>query len=825
LDHRATSLDFLKMTGLIPVKVRPNQKDPFSDWSPNTAIKMDIPALFRQIEHNKELNIGGLFHGRYVDLDEDCTVPTVKIALDMFMPKTPWIWGRKSKPRSHRCFVLHEDFNREAYGPLLRFLKALKIGTPTPGWDASTMGDDPAVDSYSVELRGGKPENGFMTVLPGSYRADFDEHVEWSAGVDTSVSAAHVPAWFLVKRLRLAIATALLATYFTDGVRNDMSLAIAGLLWRIRRGSLTAAGVDYDTDLPEDYFILQEADADEIFKNLLAIADPNHSDRRQRELNYINTWTKLNNDPQAKVTGGKVLAQLIGMHGEAVVKAMYRLLSDNEGIEEIERLAEQYVVWSAPGVLVDLLKVERGSDKVWQSREAARNSIGWKKVKLGNKMVSIVNLMFDSGAVQRIEGLTFEPSTPERLIQDKYGQAFVNEWKGFEVEPHPEPVSDEEMKPFISYVTDILANGETEHARWVFSWVADLFQQPGFKPGTTLVLIGVQGAGKSFLGERIIGRIIGERHYAHTNDVEGLTSKFNQIADNKIFIQCDEATHSYQRGMASKLKSLITDERITIEPKGINSFQKPNHIHYLFTSNNKESPIFIDPSPHERRFMVLNVSPEKATDLTYWTAIRDWTERNITKIARWLLDYKYDKAFIRRPLQTAAKRAIQRQGVDPEVSWILNRIGLNFPLDVNVHTHWWHAFNTATITDHDKVHDSLRRDEWPDRVSMPILEADFKSYIRQHGKSVYSGSVISVLRAVFPDGSLEQGGQISVNYSDPRTSQTVKERVRIHKFPTKEQIKAHLVEKFGAIVLELIDQSENTDLEETSVPVAHDEEF
>ena len=798
MDHRAVTIDFLRSTGLIPVKVRPNQKDPFPEWDPRRVSGDDHGATIRQLERDPKLNVGALFFGKYVDVDIDTNVPTLTAALDIFLPKTPWVWGRASKPRSHRAYVLHEDFDRDIHGPTLRFMKALKIGD----------------DNYSVEVRGGKPENGLFTVMPGSWRDDAKEMVEWSNMVDTSVSAAHIPTPWLLKRVRMAQATALLATYFTDGVRNDMSLAIAGVLWRIRSSSLIANSAEHETDLPEDTFILTEDDCDEIFKALLVIADPNKADRRQRELNYTNTWNKLSNDPSAKVTGGKVLAELIGAEGEKVVRALYRLLSDNDGIEALEKLAEQFVVWYGQGVLLDLKMVEMGRDKPWMTREQATNSLGGQKITINNKKIAIVNLLFGSSSIQRVGGLTFDPSTTERITETEEG-AMVNQWRGFQVQPVAGVVTDDDVRPFLDYLNEVVASGDPEVLAWVTAWVADMFQFPGDKPGTALVLVGVQGAGKTFLGEQVIGKIIGKQHYVQMNSINTLVQQFNSLADNKIFTQCDEAIHSYQKDIASKLKSLITDESIIIEPKGINSFRKPNLMRFLFTSNEEKNPIFIDPSPHERRFTVIKVSACRATDLEYWTNLREWMKANLDKVLRWLLSHQYDRKLITRPIQTSAKRQIQRLGVDPEVSWILNRISQGFPIDRKSHEHWWHAFDDITITDNEKANDSIIRDKWPNRVHMPVLESDFREYVRQHGRSVYSGSVMTVLRQVFPPDILAHGPQVSVVQSDPRTGQTVRSRIRTHHFPTKEQIIDHLKEKYGDIIVKLIDDAEDQPVEQT----------
>jgi len=786
MDHRATSLKFLTSTALIPVKVRPGQKDPFPEWDPRTATVGDHSLVLAELAREPELNIGALFSGRYIDVDVDSTAPTLHGALDYFLPRTPYVWGRKSKRRSHRVYALHEDFDRGPYGPTLRYIKGLGKGTI----------DD---DSYSVELRGGKPENGLFSVLPGS-RHPSGEQVEWDSEIDPTIGGSYVELPVLVKAVRLAIAASIVAQYWVEGSRNDLSLALAGTLWRIRTSTRAAYGLEPNEDAPDGVFVLGEDDATALFKCIMLLAGDSEDDKRSRLLNLHNTWKKLDAEVGAKVTGGKVLAELIGDPvGPRVVRALYRLLSDNDAAEQIEKLAEQFVMWYGPGVIIDLEMVTSGSGIPWMTSFQARASMGGKNIIIGDKKIKMVDMLFNSSIINRVRGLTFDPSTNELLVVTKEG-LMVNQWKGWGVEPAEQRVLDEQVEPFITYIREVICSGNEEHYEWVMGWLADMVQWPGSKPGTALVLVGVQGAGKTFLGEHIMGKIVGGSHYAQIKDITKLTDKFNTVIDNKIFIQCDEAIHSYQKDVASRLKSVISDGSITIEPKGVNAYQKPNHMRLLFTSNEETRAMFIDPSPYERRFSVIKVSASKAMDLNYWSFMHLWTPSALPKIMRWLLDYKYDRRLIQRPIETAAKQEIQRDGVDVEVSWILSRIASGFPIAERLHEQWYQGFHTEHITEADKKNNVRRRDQWPDRVIPASIEQDFKSFVREQGRPIYSGSVMENIRRVLPPGIMGPKTQMSVRTIDPRSGQATQDRVRLYSWPSAEQILTHLRHRYGPMI-------------------------
>lgn len=794
MNHRELSLQFLKTTGLIPVRVRPKQKDPFDDWDPRHAATEDKAVLLAYLRDNPQLNIGALFSGKFVDLDVDNDNPALEYALDYFLPRTPYVWGRKSKPRSHRVFTLSEDFDRSAYGRLLRKIKGMGPGTIDE-------------NSYSLELRGGTPEAGLFSVLPGSIHPS-GEAYEWAEGTDPTVGAPFITIHSLMRSLRLALAASIIAQYWISGIRNDMSLALAGLLWRIRNTTMASYGYQSDDEVPEEVFVMTEKDCTSLYKCIMELAGDEKDDERSRLLNLHNTWKKLDTNNGAKATGGKVLAELIGeINGDKTVTALYALLSDAEGMEELEALAERFVIWYGPGVLVDLDLVRKTKGKAWMTKTQATDSMGARKVRVGDKFVKIVNIMYNSNIVQRVFGMTFDPTEDEIIINTVEGPK-VNQWRGFEVKPNPQTVLKEQVKPFLDYLHDIVCNGDKVAFEWVQAWIADLFQYPGNKPGTAVVLLGVQGAGKSFLGERIIGPIIGPHHYSQINSVTKLTDKFNANVDNKVFIQCDEAVHSYQKDVASRLKAMITDSTITVEPKGIDSYEKPNHMRLLFTSNEDTGAIFIDPSPHERRFTVLEVSPHKSNDIEYWEHMHEWVHFNLPNILKWLLQYKYDRKLVMRPFVTEAKRDIQRVGVDAEVSWILTRIAEGFLVAEEVHDHWFSCYDEATITPEDKLNDEIRRDTWPTQVQLTALEDDFKQFMRHKGRQVYSGSVMTSMRKVFPKGSLKSGKQFATTYYDRRNERRVHVRVRTVAVPKVQDIIAHLKERYGPVVDEMFHEME-----------------
>lgn len=781
--QQSLSLKFLETTGMIPVRVDYGHKRPPGDWNPKMIEGVDHSVTIADLRTGK-YNIGALFHGKFVDVDIDNCNPFLLAALDYFLPYTNYVWGRPSKPRSHRAYALFEDFDREKYSSILRYIKGLEAGTASE-------------ESLSTELRGGKSESGMFTVLPGSWREDIKEEVQWAEGVDLSASASYVDINTLMKALRLSVAAAIIAPHWLSGTRNDLSLALAGLLYRIRISALASYGVEAEEDVPEGTFILTEQDAIGIFNAVMEISGDCHGDEFTRLQNLRNTWKKMLADSGAKATGGKAVEKLVGeQFGQKVVKSLYRLLSDNTAAEEIEAYMEQFVIWYGAGVLIDLDMVKAGHPKPWMLKQQAEVSMGGEKVTIGGKKVPITSLLFNTKLVQRVRGMTFDPGTGEVLVDTEGGKK-VNAWSGLRVKPFPEPVTEDMVRPFLIYIKEIIAADDSGAYDWVLDWLADIVQEPASKPGTALVAVGEQGAGKSFLGEGIMRPIIGDTHSAQAADIGALVSQFNKLAENKLFLQVDESTTQGSRAAADKLKSIISDKHILIQPKGIDTYQAPNHMRLLFTSNREGTAVFIDGSAYERRYTVLHVNPKRAQDTVWWEGFRAWTEEHLPHILRYLLDRKYDKKTVRRPYETRAKRVIQLNGLDPEVAYVLERLDAGFPISETAHEHWFDAYDSHAITAKDKAADKLRRDEWPDMLRVGALEEDFRKWVRGRGHAIYGRSVQKLATFL---SITAPAHQMRVLYRDEKSGKQIEDRPRFYQLPDKETILKGLKDKYGDII-------------------------
>jgi putative DNA primase/helicase len=134
----------------------------------------------------------------------------------------------------------------------------------------------------------------------------------------------------------------------------------------------------------------------------------------------------------------------------------------------------------------------------------------------------------------------------------------------------------------------------------VLKWCAFQVQHVGAKMKTAIVMYGGEGTGKNLLWSAML-RIL-DPYSALIGQVE-LEDKFNTWQSAKLFIVANEVvTRSEMSHHVGRLKNLVTEDRVHINPKFVDSRYEANHVNLVFLSNEFQ-PLKI--SPGDRRYMVI----------------------------------------------------------------------------------------------------------------------------------------------------------------------------------------------------------------------------
>lgn len=258
---------------------------------------------------------------------------------------------------------------------------------------------------------------------------------------------------------------------------------------------------------------------------------------------------------------------------------------------------------------------------------------------------------------KQYECLTFSP------LKETPGD--YNLWQGYGVVPSAQGSCD----LYLQHMLDNICSGNEEHYKYLLGWMANAVQKPAEPGQIAVVLKGKQGCGKSIF-VKMFGKLFG-RHYLRIADIKHLTGNFNAHLRDVVVLFSDEAYWAGDKKSKGMLKSLITDNTLTITAKGVDSEQGPNYIHLLMASNEEwVVPAEVD----DRRFFVLDVSKAQLNNIPYFEAIREQMESGgYEKLLHYLQNYDLKaNGFVvqKRPI-TAALNQQKEESADAIQQWLL----------------------------------------------------------------------------------------------------------------------------------------------------------
>lgn len=192
---------------------------------------------------------------------------------------------------------------------------------------------------------------------------------------------------------------------------------------------------------------------------------------------------------------------------------------------------------------------------------------------------------------------------PDRPVLERFGENSINVYV-------PEKVQQVQgdVQPFLTHIEKLFA---TERDRKIILyWFAAAVQYPHKKLRWAPVIQGVEGNGKSFLGE-VLAYIIGAKH-THRPNAEDISNKFNDYIEKKLLIIVEEAHMQDRREMKDTLKPLITQSQVEVQPKGGSKRMTENWTRWIFFTNHRDAfPV----DTRDRRYSIFFTNQQSREDL------------------------------------------------------------------------------------------------------------------------------------------------------------------------------------------------------------------
>lgn len=343
------------------------------------------------------------------------------------------------------------------------------------------------------------------------------------------------------------------------------------------------------------------------------------------------------------------------------------------------------------------------------------------------------------------------------------GEAY-NLWRGFACEAKPG-----NCDKYLTHLRENVCQGNEEHAEYLISWMARAVQQPDSPGQVAVVLRGRMGAGKGVVFKHF-GSLWG-RHYLHVSDPKHLVGNFNSHLRDCVFLFGDEAFYAGDKKHESIMKTLITEDLLMVEAKGVDAEAASNFVHLGMASNDDwVIPAGVD----ERRYFIVDVGDTQMLNPGYFKAIQKEMDSGGREALLHLLMTRDLSAFeVRNFPRTDALREQKVLSMSSEEQW------------------WFEKLNDGNLTG----------EGWSGDVAKVDLQRDYINYterqriMRRVSPTALGKFLKKVLPGHFPRTFQRMADLVSMDkYGHDHTRRA---KVWFYEFPDLDACRAHFDDRFG----------------------------
>jgi hypothetical protein len=240
----------------------------------------------------------------------------------------------------------------------------------------------------------------------------------------------------------------------------------------------------------------------------------------------------------------------------------------------------------------------------------------------------------------KVSSTCFRPRLGDGAIINEEGRTLINTYVNINT-----PRQQGDATPFINHVKLLLPKGDD--AEIVLSYMAAMVQNPGVKFQWAPLIQGVEGNGKTILST-CMAHAVGHR-YTHNPKSSDVGNKFNAWVRNTLFAAIEEIYCADRRELLEEMKTLITNNRVEIQMKGVDQVTGDNYVNFLIFTNHKDGvPITLDTRRYAPLYCAQQTREQKTRDFggQYFEELYTWFRAGGYEIVtQFLADYEVDARF------------------------------------------------------------------------------------------------------------------------------------------------------------------------------------
>lgn len=210
--------------------------------------------------------------------------------------------------------------------------------------------------------------------------------------------------------------------------------------------------------------------------------------------------------------------------------------------------------------------------------------------------------------------MDFIPYNGTRNINDKTKSETFNLFNGYNSninltldETYDEEKREKILKPFLDLLYQMVG-AEDKSFKYMTNYLAHLIQKPNERIPICIIFKSKQGIGKNLTFDTI-GSLIGKHHYITSSNPKDFFGDYAEGFYRKLLVNMNECEGKETFDFEGKIKSFITEDTITLNPKFVRQTTISNFARTIIFTN-KPNPVPIDVRSKDRRFVVFKSTEE-----------------------------------------------------------------------------------------------------------------------------------------------------------------------------------------------------------------------
>lgn len=348
---------------------------------------------------------------------------------------------------------------------------------------------------------------------------------------------------------------------------------------------------------------------------------------------------------------------------------------------------------------------------------------------------------------------------PGKEVSESY-----NLWQGFACEARPG-----NCDLLLTHIRENVCRNNEEHSEYLLNWFARAVQEPDSPGQVAVVFRGRMGTGKGVVAKHF-GSLWG-RHYLHVSDPKHLVGSFNAHLRDCVVLFGDEAFYAGDKKHESIMKTLVTEEMVMTEAKGVDAEAAPNYVHLIMASNDQW---VVPAGADERRYFIIDVGDAMMQNGAYFAAIQKQMDNGGREaLLHFLLTRDLAGFDVRKFPKTEALQEQKVLSMSPEEQW------------------WFEKLNEGALT----------QDGWKPQVAKIDLQRDYLAYCERQRimRRVSPTALGKFLKRVLPDVYPQTYQRMAeVSFMDRFGQETYKkQKTWFYGFPDLKRARDHFDDRFG----------------------------